>query len=81
VAGFDRLNPFEPHHTTALGARRVFQVIDSPFHRKIKARTDAQAQLSASDDDDHRSTASKMVETYRRMVSVRAKVFRYDMEG
>ena len=59
VAGFDRLNPLEPHHATALGARWVFHVIDRPFHREIKARTDAQAQLSASDDDDHRSTASK----------------------
>jgi hypothetical protein len=81
MAGFDRLNPLQPHHATALGARRVFQVIDSPFHCKIKARTDAQAQLCASDVDDHRSTASKMVETYRRMVSVRAKVVRYDTEG
>ena len=38
VAGFDRLNSLEPHHATALGARRVFQVIDSPFHREINAR-------------------------------------------
>ena len=38
VAGFDRFNPLEPHHTTALGARRVFEVIDSPVHCEIKAQ-------------------------------------------
>jgi hypothetical protein len=46
VAGFDRLNSLDPHHTTALGAGRVFHVIDSAFHREIKARTNAQAQLA-----------------------------------
>jgi len=39
VAGFDRLNSLEPHHATAFGARRVFQVVDSPFHREIKRST------------------------------------------
>jgi hypothetical protein len=46
VAGLDRLNPLEPHHATAFGARWVFQVIDSAFHREIKARTDAQPQAT-----------------------------------
>jgi hypothetical protein len=32
VARFDRLNPLDPHHATALGARRVFQIIDGQFH-------------------------------------------------
>ena len=31
------LNPLDPHHAIALGARRVFQVIDSPFHGEISA--------------------------------------------
>ena len=48
MAGLDRLNPLEPHHATAFGARWVFQVIDSAFHREIKARTEAQPQTTIS---------------------------------
>jgi hypothetical protein len=39
VPSFDPLNPPEPHRAAALGARRVFQVIDNPLHPESKART------------------------------------------
>ena len=85
MAGLDRLNPLEPHHATTLGAGRVLHVIDSAFHREIKARTDGQAQLPTYDRLPWRSAPTgvppvEIVETYRRMVSVCAKVLRYDTE-
>jgi len=46
VAGFVRLNPLEPHHATALRARGVFQVVDKPFHREIKAQNRSMCRLS-----------------------------------
>ena len=46
VARFVLLDPLEPHHATAFGARRVIQIIDKPFHREIKAQEHSACRLS-----------------------------------